>query len=186
MSLLTPILSLVFFLCILYYSRRTSFSMPIWSLWTRLSISLLCSHETPYMARPRGMGWGGWWEGGLRWGTHVSPWLIHVWQKPLQYCKVISLWLIKINEKKKRNPLQILLKIKHYNNFFTYLTKSLTRLCIFEKPLVFQVFIARQYMAYSLCLQKEEHIRLTHCTLPTLMPVELFRSGQGRAACGPH
>ena len=34
----------------------------------------------------------------------VNPWLIHVnvWQKPLQYCKVISLQLIKINEKKKK------------------------------------------------------------------------------------
>ena len=34
--------------------------------------------------------------GGLRWGTHVNPWLIHVnvWQKPLQYYKVISLQLI--------------------------------------------------------------------------------------------
>ena len=43
-------------------------------------------------------------EGGSGWGTHVNPWLIHVhvWQKPLQYCKVISLQLIKINEKKKR------------------------------------------------------------------------------------
>ena len=32
------------------------------------------------------------------------PWLIHVtvWQKPLQYCKVISLQLIKINENKKQ------------------------------------------------------------------------------------
>ena len=41
--------------------------------------------------------------GGLGWGTHVNPWLIHVnvWQKPLQYCKVISLQLIKVNEKKK-------------------------------------------------------------------------------------
>ena len=42
-------------------------------------------------------GWGG--EGGGRggsgWGTHVHPWLIHVdvWQKPPQYCKVISLQL---------------------------------------------------------------------------------------------
>ena len=38
------------------------------------------------------------------WGTHVNPWLIHVnvWQKPLQYCKVISLQLIKINGKKKK------------------------------------------------------------------------------------
>ena len=33
---------------------------------------------------------------------HVTPWLIHVnvWQNPLQYCKIISLQLIKINEKK--------------------------------------------------------------------------------------
>ena len=51
-------------------------------------------------------------EGGIRMGTHVNPWLIHVnvWQKPLQYCKVISLQLIKINEKKKKKrtclPLQ--------------------------------------------------------------------------------
>ena len=45
---------------------------------------------------------GGRWGSG--WGTHVSPWLIHinVWQKPLQYCEVISLQLIKINEKKLR------------------------------------------------------------------------------------
>ena len=37
---------------------------------------------------------------GSGWGTHVNPWLIHVnvWQKPLQYCKVISLQLIKINK----------------------------------------------------------------------------------------
>ena len=40
-------------------------------------------------------------------GTHVNPWLIHVnvWEKPLQYCKVISLQLIKINEKKKKKLL---------------------------------------------------------------------------------
>ena len=32
-----------------------------------------------------------------RMGTHVNPWLIYVnvWQKPLQYCIVISLQLIK-------------------------------------------------------------------------------------------
>ena len=41
--------------------------------------------------------------GGSGWETHVNPWLIHgnVWQKPLQYCKVISLQLIKINGKKQ-------------------------------------------------------------------------------------
>ena len=52
---------------------------------------------------PRGIGWRGRWEVGSGWGIHVNPWLIHVnvWQNPLQYCKVISLQLIKINEKKK-------------------------------------------------------------------------------------
>ena len=55
------------------------------------------------LGRPRGMGWRGKWEGGLGWGIHVNPWLIHVsvWQKPLQHCKVISFQLIKINEKTK-------------------------------------------------------------------------------------
>ena len=57
------------------------------------------------LGRLRGIGWGGMWEGGSGWGTHVNPWLTHVnvWQKPLQHCKVISLQLIKINGKKKEN-----------------------------------------------------------------------------------
>ena len=31
---------------------------------------------------PREMGWGGRWEGGFSWGTHIHPWRIHasVWQ----------------------------------------------------------------------------------------------------------
>ena len=54
------------------------------------------------LGRPRGMEWSGRQEEGSGWGTHVNPWLIHVnvWQKPLQYCKVISLQIIKINGKK--------------------------------------------------------------------------------------
>ena len=42
--------------------------------------------------------------GGIGWGIHVTPWLIHVnvWQNPLKYCKVIHLQLIKINEKKEK------------------------------------------------------------------------------------
>ena len=64
-----------------------------------------CMHETSaqgWCTGPRGMGWGGRREGGSGWGTHVNPWLIHVniWQIPPQYYKVISLKLIKINEKK--------------------------------------------------------------------------------------
>jgi len=39
---------------------------------------------------PRGMGWGGRWEGGSGWGTHVHSWRIQVnpVAKPIQYCKV--------------------------------------------------------------------------------------------------
>ena len=49
---------------------------------------------------------------------HVTPWLIqvNVWQKPLQYCKVISLQQIKINEKNKGKHKLSLLEI------FTFLS----------------------------------------------------------------
>ena len=63
-------------------------------------------HETSAQGwctgKTQGMGWGGRREGGSGWGTYKNPWLIHfnVWQNPLQYCKVISLQLIKINGKK--------------------------------------------------------------------------------------
>ena len=55
-----------------------------------------------WMHETSAQGWYTDWEDPEGWGTHVNPWLIHVnvWQKPLQYCKVISLQLIKINEKK--------------------------------------------------------------------------------------
>ena len=44
---------------------------------------------------PRGMVWGGRWEGASAWGTRVHPWWIHVdvWKKPIQYFKLISLQL---------------------------------------------------------------------------------------------
>ena len=56
------------------------------------------------LGRPRGMGWRGRQERESGWGTHVNPWLIHVnvLQKPLQYCKVISLQLIKEEKKEKK------------------------------------------------------------------------------------
>ena len=52
--------------------------------------------------------------GGSGWGTYVNPWLIHVnvWQKPLQYCKIISLQLIKINEKNYGNVKEKLIEFK--------------------------------------------------------------------------
>ena len=56
------------------------------------------------LGRPRGIRWRERWEGGSEWRTHVNPWLIHfnVWQNPLQYCKVISLQLIKKKIKLKK------------------------------------------------------------------------------------
>ena len=57
------------------------------------------------LGRPRGIEWRGRWEGESGWGIHVNAWLIHVnvFQKPLQYCKVISLQLIKKKIKLKKN-----------------------------------------------------------------------------------
>ena len=57
---------------------------------------------TGALGRPRVKGWGGRREGGSGCEIRVNPWLIHVnvWQKPLQYCKVISLQLINMNENK--------------------------------------------------------------------------------------
>ena len=76
--------------------------------WNRSPAQVGCMRQVlgpGALGRPRGIGWRGRWEGGSGWGTHVNPWLIHfnVWQKPLQYCKVISLQLIKINEGKKKD-----------------------------------------------------------------------------------
>ena len=70
------------------------------------------------------------WEGGSGWGTHVNPWLIHVnvWQKPLQYCKVISLQLIKINGKKKTKK-----KPHNINSIVTNLIKTLKMVQIKKK-----------------------------------------------------
>ena len=69
------------------------------------------------LGRPRGIGWRGRWEEGSGWGICVDPWLIHVnvWQKPLQYCKVISLQLIKINGKKANCIYQKPYQVTWYN-----------------------------------------------------------------------
>ena len=77
------------------------------SKWNRSPAQVGCMRQVlraGALGRPREMDWGGRWEGGSGRGTHVNSWLIHVnvRQKPLQYCKVISLQLIKINGKKKR------------------------------------------------------------------------------------
>ena len=90
------------------YFKRTASKHVYYLGWNRSPAQVGCMRQVlrpGAMGRPRGIGWRGRWEGGPGWGIHVNPWLIHfnVWQKPLQCCKVISLQLIKINEKKKNS-----------------------------------------------------------------------------------
>ena len=86
-------------------SDRTALKQVYYQEWNRSPAQVGCMRlvlRAGALGRPRGIGWGGRREGGSGWGKHINPWLIHVnvWQKPLQYCKVTSLQLIKINEKK--------------------------------------------------------------------------------------
>ena len=87
------------------WSDRTASKHVYYQVWNRSPAQVGCMRQVlraGALGRPRGMGWGGRWEGSSGWATHVNLWLIHinVWQKPLQNCKLISLQLIKINEKK--------------------------------------------------------------------------------------
>ena len=86
-------------------SERIALKQVYYQGWNRSPAQAGCMRQVfraGALGRPRGIWWGGRQEGGSGWGTQVNPWLIHVsvWQKPLQYYKVISLQLIKINEKK--------------------------------------------------------------------------------------
>ena len=94
------------------WSERTASKHVYYQVWNRSPVQVGCMRqvlEAGALGWPKGMGWGGWWEGGSGWGTHVNPLLIHVnvWQKPLQYYKIISLQLIKINEKKRTQKIPI-------------------------------------------------------------------------------
>ena len=68
------------------------------------------------MGREVGEGWE---------GNTLNPWLIHVnvWQKPLQYCKVTSLQLIKINGKKNKGK-DIYLEIGTFEKVVTLVFMS--------------------------------------------------------------
>ena len=70
-------------------SERIALKYVYYQVRNRSSAQVGCMRQvlrTGALGRPRGMGWGGRWEGGSGWGTHVDPWLIHVnvWQKLLQ------------------------------------------------------------------------------------------------------
>ena len=89
------------------WSERIALKHVYYQVWNRSPVQDGCMRQVlraGAMGWPWGMGWVGRWERGSGWGTHVHPWLIHVnvWQKPLQYCKVTSLQLIKISGGKKK------------------------------------------------------------------------------------
>ena len=77
-------------------SERIALKQVYYQGWNRPPAQVGCMRQVfraGALGRPRWMGWGGRWEEGSGWRTHVIPWLIHVnvWQKCLQYCKAISL-----------------------------------------------------------------------------------------------
>ena len=80
--------------------KRTASKHVYYLGWNRSPAQVGCVRQAlgpGALGRPRGIGWRGRWEGGLGWGTHVYPWLIHfnVCQNPLQLKK-------KKKEKKKK------------------------------------------------------------------------------------
>ena len=90
------------------WSERTASKHAYYQVWNRSPVQVGFKRQVlgdDALGWPRGMGWGGRWEGGSGWGTHVNPWLIHVnvWEKSLQYCKVFSLQVIKTNGKNFKN-----------------------------------------------------------------------------------
>ena len=90
------------------FTSGSSWFTYCWSLaWRILSIVSVewCMRQVlraGALGRPSGMGWGGRWEGEIRMVNTCKSMAdsCQCMQKPLQYCKVVSLQLIKINGRK--------------------------------------------------------------------------------------
>ena len=84
------------------WSERIALKHVYYLWWNRSPAQVGCMRQVlraGALGRPRGMGWGGRWEGGS--GCKSMADSCQCMAKPLQYCKVISLQLIKINKKRK-------------------------------------------------------------------------------------
>ena len=91
--------------------KRTASKHVYYLRWNRSPAQVGCMRQVlgpGALGRPRGIGRRGRWEGVSGWEIHVKPWLIlvNVRQKPLQYCGVISLQLIKKKKKDMWPPSQ--------------------------------------------------------------------------------
>ena len=94
---------------------------PRWDAWEK------CSDQMQWEDPEESGGEGG--GRGDRDGEYiVNPWLIHVsvWQNPLQCCEVISLQLIKINEKKKKKKKVIIDQFKKKKRKSTAVVSNFT------------------------------------------------------------
>ena len=76
--------------------ERIALKYVYYHMWNRLLVQVWCMRQDAQgwctaMTLRDGMGTE--MGGDSGWGTHIHPWLIHVnvWQKPLQYFKLISL-----------------------------------------------------------------------------------------------
>ena len=57
-------------------SERTALKQVYYQGWNRPPAQVGCMRQVLracVLGWPRGMGWGGRWEGGSGWGTHVNP-----------------------------------------------------------------------------------------------------------------
>ena len=134
------------------YFERTASKHVYYLGWNRSPAQVGCIRQVlgpGALGILRGIGWRGRWEKGLGWWIHVNPWLIHVnvFQKPLQYCKVISLQLIKMNEKKKK--LKIMLP--HHPSF--WLLEIYSEKAIISKDSWTLMFIAAIFTLARTCKQ---------------------------------
>ena len=88
-------------------SERTSLKQVFYQAWNRSPAQVGCMRQVlgaGALGRARGMGWGGGGRGDWD-GEHmqIHGWFISMYgKKTLHYCKIISLQLIKINEKKDK------------------------------------------------------------------------------------
>ena len=78
--------------------ERIALNRVYYHMWNRSPVQVQCMRQDAQgwcTGMTLGLRWRGRWEQSSGWGTCVYPWLIHVnvWQKPPQYCKVISLQL---------------------------------------------------------------------------------------------
>ena len=91
-------LYLCLYCCLAHRVVVTILKYVYYHMWNRSPVQVRCRKQGTQSWRIRTAqrdGMRGRWEGGSGRGTHVHPWLIHVnvWQKPPQYCTVISLQL---------------------------------------------------------------------------------------------